>query len=236
MEPEGGTPRCANQLHVGMDGAAPEPAPLCACAAGLIHMHDCPVAMGLECVYFRPLEGEPEVTSVTEEEEVRGRLMSGYLSRSYFHRVRSLAPAARGGGEGAGGAHPGGSRAGPRPARHQDRGGEGAGGGRIPGQRGQLRRRRRRVARGAEEAEAPPPAAEAAGGAARRAARRGASGRRGRPAASGAGGRGGTRSPAPPRPAPPPAGRKGPGRLTRRPRRVNHRAESPCPSAPTSPP
>ncbi|MHC4972376.1 MAG: hypothetical protein ACYTG3_08585 [Planctomycetota bacterium] len=93
MEPEGGTPRCANQLHVGMDGAAPEPAPLCACAAGLIHMHDCPVAMGLECVYFRPLEGEPEVTSVTEEEEVRGRLMSGYLSRSYFHRVRSLAPA-----------------------------------------------------------------------------------------------------------------------------------------------
>jgi hypothetical protein len=93
MEPEGGTPRCANQLHVGMDGGAPEPAPLCSCAAGLIHMHDCPVTLGQECVYFRALEGEPEVTSVTEEEEVRGRLMSTYLSRSYFHRVRSLAPA-----------------------------------------------------------------------------------------------------------------------------------------------
>lgn len=93
MEPDGGTPRCANQLHVGMDGGAPEPAPLCSCAAGLIHMHDCPLGMGLECVYFRPLEGEPGVTSVTEEEQLRGRLMSGYLSRSYFHRVRSLAPA-----------------------------------------------------------------------------------------------------------------------------------------------
>ncbi|MHC4163422.1 MAG: hypothetical protein ACYSUM_14935 [Planctomycetota bacterium] len=93
MEPEAGTPRCANQLHVGMDGGAPDPAPFCSCAAGLIHMHDCPVALGLECIYFRQLEGEPEVTSVTEEEEIRGRLMSSYLSRSYFHRVRSLAPA-----------------------------------------------------------------------------------------------------------------------------------------------
>jgi hypothetical protein len=93
MEPESETPRCANQLHVCMDGGAPEPAPLCSCAAGLIHMHDCPVTMGLECVYFRRLEGEPEVTSVTEEEVVRGRLMSSYLSRSYVHRLRSLAPA-----------------------------------------------------------------------------------------------------------------------------------------------
>jgi len=76
-----------------MDGGAPEPAPLCSCAAGLIHMHDCPVALGLECVYFRALAGEPEVTSVREEEEIRGRLMTTYLSRSYFHRVRSLAPA-----------------------------------------------------------------------------------------------------------------------------------------------
>lgn len=93
MEPEGGTPRCMNQLHVGMDGGAPEPAPFCSCAAGLIHMHDCPVSVGLECVFFRALKGAPDVTSVAEEEEIRGRLMSSYLSRAYFHRVRSLAPA-----------------------------------------------------------------------------------------------------------------------------------------------
>jgi len=93
MEPESGAPRCANQLHVGMDGSAPEPGSFCSCAAGLIHMHDCPVALGLECLHYRELEGEPAVTSVTDEEEIRGRLMSTYLSRSYFHRVRSLAPA-----------------------------------------------------------------------------------------------------------------------------------------------
>jgi hypothetical protein len=93
MEPDSGTPRCANQMQVRMDGGDPEPAPLCSCAAGLVHMHDCPVALGLECVYFRRLEGEPEVISMREEEEVRGRLMTTYLSRSYFHRVRSLAPA-----------------------------------------------------------------------------------------------------------------------------------------------
>jgi hypothetical protein len=55
-------------------------------------MHDCPVTLGLECVHLRPLEGDPQVVSVQEEEEVRGRLMGSYLSRAYFHRVRSLAP------------------------------------------------------------------------------------------------------------------------------------------------
>ncbi|MHC4578403.1 MAG: hypothetical protein ACYTED_13480, partial [Planctomycetota bacterium] len=93
MEPVGEAPRCANQVYVRVEGTTPEPTRLCSCAAGFIHMDDCPVAMGLECLHFRRLEGEPPAVSPVEEEELGARLSRDFLSRPYFHRVRSLAPA-----------------------------------------------------------------------------------------------------------------------------------------------
>ena len=86
-------PRCANQIHVRGERGAVEGGPICSCAAGLIHMHDCPVTAGLDCTHFRPLGDDPPALDLKEAEDLRERLMQDYLSRPYYHRVRSLAPA-----------------------------------------------------------------------------------------------------------------------------------------------
>jgi len=83
-------PRCTNQMVVREFGS-PEPTQVCSCAAGLIHMHDCPVSLGLPCLHFD--EGSSEALEREQVERSRGRLMDDYLTRTYFHRVRSLAPA-----------------------------------------------------------------------------------------------------------------------------------------------
>jgi hypothetical protein len=93
MEPAEETPRCANQVHVNLGGGRPEPTQVCSCGAGLIHMLDCPVTLGLACAFYRPLEGEPEALDSPAADEAHSRLMHDYLSRAYHHRVRSLAPA-----------------------------------------------------------------------------------------------------------------------------------------------
>ncbi len=59
-------------------------------------MHDCPITLGLECIHFTPLEEEPEVIDAVAHTDLHERLMEDYLSRSYFHRIRSLSPAGDG--------------------------------------------------------------------------------------------------------------------------------------------
>jgi hypothetical protein len=56
-------------------------------------MLDCPVDMGLPCAFFRALEGAPAALDARAADEVHSRLMHDYLSRAYYHRIRSLAPA-----------------------------------------------------------------------------------------------------------------------------------------------
>ena len=85
-------PLCANQIHVTGGDRIPEPTNLCSCEAGLVHMHDCPMTVGLECVHFRAAEGEPTTMPMPEQEEMRLQLMQDYLSRDYFHRLRLLSP------------------------------------------------------------------------------------------------------------------------------------------------
>ena len=46
-------PGCLHHVHVKVSRGDPDPSLVCSCAAGLVHMHDCPVLMGLECKYFR---------------------------------------------------------------------------------------------------------------------------------------------------------------------------------------
>ena len=94
MEPVEDAPRCANQMHVRESNGAADPTLVCSCAAGLVHMHDCPVSMGLPCVHFR--DAEPDVCSRLEWEKVHDRLMMDYLTRPYYHRIHSLAPAGDG--------------------------------------------------------------------------------------------------------------------------------------------
>jgi len=93
MEPGAEAPRCANQIHVAGPRGSAEPTSVCSCAAGLIHMHDCPVTMGLPCVHFKEAVEPPPPLSAADAEDAHGRLMTDYLSRMYFHRIRSLAPA-----------------------------------------------------------------------------------------------------------------------------------------------
>lgn len=92
MEPVEPGPRCANQVHA-QSGGRPEPTQVCSCSAGLIHMLDCPVDMGLPCAFFRALEGAPDVVDARAADDIHSRLMHDYLSRAYYHRIRSLAPA-----------------------------------------------------------------------------------------------------------------------------------------------
>ena len=56
-------------------------------------MHDCPVSLGLECVHFGERTGNAVAMPEREVEDLHARLMEDYLTRSYHHRVRSLAPA-----------------------------------------------------------------------------------------------------------------------------------------------
>jgi hypothetical protein len=92
MEPAEG-PRCANQVHERAGGRPPEPTQVCSCGAGLIHMLDCPVQLGLPCAFFRTLEAEPPALDPLAADDLHTRLMQDYLSRAYYHRVRALAPA-----------------------------------------------------------------------------------------------------------------------------------------------
>jgi hypothetical protein len=93
MEPSETGPRCANQVHSHVGGERPEPTQVCSCSAGLIHMLDCPVDMGLPCAFFRALEGPPASVDFAAADELHSRLMQDYLSRTYYHRIRALAPA-----------------------------------------------------------------------------------------------------------------------------------------------
>ncbi len=93
MEPVETGPRCVNQVHSHGGGQRPEPTQICSCSAGLIHMLDCPVDMGLPCAFFRALEGAPASVDFAAADELHSRLMNDYLSRTYFHRIRALAPA-----------------------------------------------------------------------------------------------------------------------------------------------
>ena len=86
------SPRCTHQVYLSAESDGPEASDMCSCPAGLVHMHDCPVTLGLECVHFTPLEEEPEVTDAVAHADLHERLMVDYLSRSYFHRIRSLSP------------------------------------------------------------------------------------------------------------------------------------------------
>ncbi|MDH3591401.1 MAG: hypothetical protein OER88_05955, partial [Planctomycetota bacterium] len=83
--------RCRNQIHA-TASREPEATLVCRCEAGFIHMHDCPVTMGLTCIHYQPLEGEPDPVSAVEAEALHEQLMSDYMSRTYVHRVRSLGP------------------------------------------------------------------------------------------------------------------------------------------------
>ena len=83
-------PRCNHQVLV-VDSGRAEPSLLCSCPAGLIHMHDCPVTMGLRCIHFDGDDYPPEAVDSRAENELREQLMVDYLSRSYVHRVRSRA-------------------------------------------------------------------------------------------------------------------------------------------------
>ena len=53
------SPGCIHHVHIAAARGDREPTFVCSCAAGLIHMHDCPVLAGLECVHFSAGE-EPE--------------------------------------------------------------------------------------------------------------------------------------------------------------------------------
>ena len=85
--------RCEHLVFETDERRRPVPSDLCSCAAGLIHMHDCPVSMGRECVHFKEREGEGALDPEVDHEELRTRLMDDYLSLAYRHRVRSLDPA-----------------------------------------------------------------------------------------------------------------------------------------------
>jgi len=86
------SPGCVHHVHVRIDHAGAEPTTVCSCPAGLIHMHDCPMTMGLACVLFEaaePGEGLPAVGY----ESLHNELMGQMLTRSYVHRIRNLDPA-----------------------------------------------------------------------------------------------------------------------------------------------
>jgi hypothetical protein len=84
-------PRCTNQVWV-RDEREARPSTVCACDAGLIHMHDCPVALGLDCSHFAPRAEDADSLEAREYEDLHDALMGAYMTRAYFHRVRSLSP------------------------------------------------------------------------------------------------------------------------------------------------
>jgi len=89
------SPVCAHQVHVEGPDHETELGQVCVCEAGLIHMHDCPVALGLRCRHFAEPSDAFERLSLRDYDLLHGRLMADYLQRSYVHRVRSLDPETR---------------------------------------------------------------------------------------------------------------------------------------------
>jgi len=85
-------PGCLHHVHVTISRGDSDPSHVCSCAAGLIHMHDCPVLLGLECVHFRASEEPEQVLDNRAFEKLHSELMQDFLSRAYVHRVRSLGP------------------------------------------------------------------------------------------------------------------------------------------------
>jgi hypothetical protein len=92
MVEEGPHLRCKHLIHHSEERGRAAPSNVCSCPAGLIHMYDCPVSLGLECVHFGERTDEVAAFPEREFEELHARLMEDYLTRSYYHRVRSLAP------------------------------------------------------------------------------------------------------------------------------------------------
>jgi len=87
-------PGCLHHVHVTVSRGDPDPSLVCSCAAGLIHMHDCPLLMGLECIHFRESEQPELLLDNRGFDKLHSELMSDFLSRAYVHRVRSLATGA----------------------------------------------------------------------------------------------------------------------------------------------
>lgn len=85
------SPGCARQVCVRGERGRVEPRPFCSCPAGLIHLHDCPVTVGLPCVHFAP-EAPPQPVDAAEADRLFGLLSEDWLTRSYTRRIRSLAP------------------------------------------------------------------------------------------------------------------------------------------------
>ena len=83
---------CKHLIHHTEERGRAAPSNLCSCPAGLIHMHDCPVSLGLECVHFGERTDDPVAMPEREFEDLHARLMDNFLTRAYYHRVRSLAP------------------------------------------------------------------------------------------------------------------------------------------------
>ncbi|MGH7162481.1 MAG: hypothetical protein ACREID_03270, partial [Planctomycetota bacterium] len=92
MDQRSEVPGCRHHVHQRAERGAATPTHLCSCPAGTIHMHDCPVLLGLACVHFQPTDGAPAAVERVEFERLHDRLMGDYLTRPYLHRVRSLAP------------------------------------------------------------------------------------------------------------------------------------------------
>jgi hypothetical protein len=84
--------RCVHRIYLRVEGTEVVPASICSNPAGLVHMHDCPVAAGRECAHHEPLEGDSEAVTPQEFEDLHERLMDDFLTRTYHHRVRSLSP------------------------------------------------------------------------------------------------------------------------------------------------
>ncbi|MEE8106357.1 MAG: hypothetical protein V3T86_12550, partial [Planctomycetota bacterium] len=85
--------RCAHLIHHAGDRGRTLPGGFCQCPAGLIHANDCPISNGQECVHFKERDGAPEGLDERAYEKLHVQLSEAFVSRRYFHRVRSLCPA-----------------------------------------------------------------------------------------------------------------------------------------------
>jgi len=87
------SPGCIHHVHIAAARGEREPTFICSCTAGLIHMHDCPVLAGLECVHFSAGEEPEQLLDTRAADRLHTELMEDFLSRRYYHRIRSLSPA-----------------------------------------------------------------------------------------------------------------------------------------------
>jgi len=92
MDRSGEDPCCSHRLYQRdeLDGLVPTG--LCCCPAGMIHMHDCPMTLGLECTHFARQAEPPAACEALEIERKHELLMQDYLTPAYGLRVRSLGP------------------------------------------------------------------------------------------------------------------------------------------------